>query len=156
MQALKRPGLPIFLSSRMYVYVYRHRVRYRECDPMGVVYHTHYLDYFEAARTEALRELGLPYRELEEAGIIMPVVDLCVQYKRPARYDDLLEIKAIFEEMPRMRATIQYEVMRAGEATVLTTGQVTLCWVDTTRNRPIPAPPAIIEVFRRVLPEQAA
>lgn len=138
----------------MYAYVYRHRVRYRECDPMGVVYHSHYLDYFEAARTEALRELGLPYKDLENSGIIMPVVDLSVQYKRPASYDDILEIKAIFEEMPRMRAVIRYEVTRAGEESILTTGHVTLCWVDTARNRPIPAPPAIVEAFRRVFPEQ--
>ena len=55
-------------------YVYRHRVRYRECDPMGVVYHTHYADYFEAARTEALREIGLAYKTLEEAGVQMPVI----------------------------------------------------------------------------------
>ena len=52
-----------------------HRVRYRECDPMGVVYHAHYLDYFEAARTEALRAWGLPYKALEDAGVQMPVVE---------------------------------------------------------------------------------
>ncbi|HET6566747.1 MAG TPA: thioesterase family protein [Rhodothermales bacterium] len=136
----------------MYVYVYQHRVRYRECDPMGVVYHTHYLDYFEAARTEALRELGLAYKKLEESGIMMPVVDLSVQYKRPARYDDLLEIRAIFDELPGMRATIRYEVVRAGEDEILTTGHVALCFIDAARSRPVPAPEPVLHAFRQVLP----
>jgi acyl-CoA thioester hydrolase len=139
----------------MHRYVYRHRVRYRECDPMGVVYHTHYLDYFEAARTEALRELGLAYKRLEEEGIIMPVIDLAVHYKRPAHYDDLLEITASFDRMPKMRVRIHYEVRRAGEPRVLATGHVTLCFVDQRRNRPIPAPPAVEALFERALAEAA-
>ena len=72
----------------MFSFTYRHRVRYRECDPMGVVYHGHYLDYLEYARTEALRNAGLPYRQLEESGIIMPVVDISIRYLSPARYDE--------------------------------------------------------------------
>lgn len=135
----------------MYSYTYRHRVRYRECDPMSVVYHTHYLDYFEAARTEALREMGLAYKELEEAGITMPVIDLALQYKRPAQYDDLLEITASFDEIPRMRVRIDYEVRRAGEAEVLTQGHVTLCFFDPARGRPRVAPPQVTELFARAL-----
>lgn len=135
----------------MYAYVYRHRVRYRECDPMGVVYHTHYLDYFEAARTEALREAGLAYKTLEDAGVIMPVVDLAVQYKRPAHYDDLLDITAVVEEPPRMKLTVRYEVRRADEDAVLTTGHVSLCFIDTARNRPIPAPEQVTAMFEQVL-----
>lgn len=135
----------------MVSYTYRHRVRYRECDPMSVVYHTHYLDYFEAARTEALREMGLAYKELEEAGIIMPVIDLALQYKRPAHYDDLLEITASFDEVPRMRVRIDYEVRRSGEAEILTQGHVTLCFFDVAQGRPRPAPPQITELFERAL-----
>ena len=69
----------------MHRHTYFHRVRYRECDPMGVVYHAHYLDFFEAARTEALRELGLAYKSMEEAGFQMPVIDLAVKYRKPAQ-----------------------------------------------------------------------
>ncbi|GIV61581.1 acyl-CoA thioesterase [Rhodocaloribacter litoris] len=136
----------------MLVHRYRHRVRYRECDPMGLVYHTHYLDYFEAARTEALREMGLAYRELEAAGIVMPVVELAVQYRAPARYDDLLEITSRFAGgVPRVRVRIDYEVRRAGEPDLLVTGHVTLCFFDTARQRPVPAPAAVTEVFARAL-----
>jgi len=69
------------MADAAYIYTYEHRVRYRECDPMGVVYHTHFVDYFEAARTEALREMGLAYKALEDRGVMMPVVDLGVQFK---------------------------------------------------------------------------
>ncbi len=135
----------------MYSYSYRHRVRYRECDPMGYVYHTHYLDYFEVTRTEALREMGLAYKTLEEAGVIMPVIEACLQYKRPAHYDDLLEITCLIREAPRMRLRLDYEVRRVEEPTVLTTGHVTICFVDAARNRPIPAPPMIVSVFEQTL-----
>ncbi|MEM1093109.1 MAG: thioesterase family protein [Bacteroidota bacterium] len=135
------------MSAPVLDHVYLHRVRYRECDPMGVVYHTHYIDYFEVARTEALREMGLAYKTLEDEGVIMPVIDLAVQYKRPARYDDLLAITSIVRERPRMRLRIDYEVRNAETQPILVTGHVTLCFVDAERGRPIPAPPRVIEVF---------
>jgi len=130
-------------------HVYTHRVRYREVDPMGLVYHTHYLDYFEAARTEFLREMGLAYKTLEDAGVIMPVVDLAVQYKRPAHYDDLLEILARVRQLPETRIRIDYEVRRTGEDLMLVTGHVSLCFVDAQRRRPIRAPAD----FRRLFAE---
>ena len=92
-------------------YLHRHRVRYRECDPMGVVYHAHVVDWFEAARTEALREAGLPYRELEESGVIMPVIDLRVKYHASVFYDDLVEVEASFPSVG-VRLPIDYAVRR--------------------------------------------
>lgn len=128
-------------------HIYRRRVRYRECDPMNVAYHTFYLDYFEEARTEALRDIGLPYKELEDSGIIMPVVEASVRYLAPARYDDMLEIETIFKEIPRVRVNISYTVRRENEDTLLATGTVVLCFIDTERGRPIPAPKAIRDAF---------
>ena len=118
---------------------------------MGVVYHTHYLDYFEAARTEALRAMGLAYKTLEAEGIIMPVIDLAVQYKRPAYYDDLLEVEAHFERVPRVRVPVGYVVRREGAPEILATGHVTLCFFDQARARPVAAPPAVRALFERVL-----
>ena len=137
----------------MYSYLYTHRVRYRECDPMGVVYHTHYLDYFEAARTEALREMGMAYKDLEAQGIIMPVIDLAVRYHRPAVYDDVLEVETRFKEVPRVRVRIDYAVRRVGEQALVTSGHVTLCFVDRNRNQPIPAPEFVRTLFERALAE---
>ncbi len=114
---------------------------------MGVVYHAHYIDYFEAARTEALRDMGIVYKELEDKGIQMPTVDLAVRYRQPARYDDLLEIRVILKEKPRMRIRIDYEVRREGDSTVLTTGHVTLCFLDVARQRPVLAPNAFEKVY---------
>lgn len=136
--------------------MYTHRVRYRECDPMNVVYHTHYLDYFEAARTEALRELGLAYKELETVGIIMPVVEVQLKYHRSCYYDDLLEITTIFPTNPSMRIKIDYEVRAKGDPKVRVSGSVTLCFVDTKRMRPILAPPQIVEVFEKARENHAA
>ena len=127
-------------------HVHRHRVRYRECDPMGVVYHTHVLDWFEAARTEALREAGLPYRELEDRGIIMPVVEATVRYHASVLYDDLVEVEAVFQA-PRVRVPIDYAVRRVDEDDVLISGRVTLCFVDPKRGRPVAAPDAVRALF---------
>ncbi len=135
----------------MYVYTYLHRVRYRECDPMRVVYHTHYLDYFEAARTDALRDAGLVYRDLEDAGVMMPVVEAALRYHRPCRYDELLEIKVMVNEMPATRLVIAYEVYGSNDPKVRVSGSVTLCFVDMKRNRPIMAPIMVTEVFQKVL-----
>jgi acyl-CoA thioester hydrolase len=135
----------------MYQYIHKHRVRYRECDPMGVVYHAHYIDYFEAARTEALREMGMPYRRLEDSGIIMPVVDVTVRYHRPAEYDDLLEIYTRFDGVPDFRLPIDYEVRREDDSTVFTSGRVTLCFVDRERNRPVRCPEQVRVIFERAL-----
>lgn len=76
------------------------RVRYAETDQMGVVYHSNYFPYFEAARAESIRRLGLTYADMEKMGVIMPVVDVHCRYLRPAKYDDLLTIKTILKELP--------------------------------------------------------
>jgi acyl-CoA thioester hydrolase len=140
-----------------YRYEHTRRIRYRECDPMGVVYHTHYLDFFEEARTEALRGLGVAYRELEEAGIIMPVVEAHVEYKRPAQYDDLIVVEACFEAMPAVRVPITYTVRPDGDDTVLATGKTDLCFVDA-ETRSLTRPPENVRAaFRTVFddPEDA-
>jgi acyl-CoA thioester hydrolase len=119
---------------------------------MGVVYHAHYVDYFEAARTEALREMGLPYRDLETMGIIMPVVEVGVRYHRPANYDDLLVVETSFESIPEFRFPIDYRIRRDDQDNLLVSGRVTLCFVDRKRNRPVRCPDVLRSVFENVLP----
>lgn len=129
-------------------HTYSHRVRYRECDPMGVVYHTHFLDYFEAARTEAFRTLGLAYRELEARDVMMPVVEANVRYHRPARYDDRLLIEThLSDEAPQVRLPTRYRVRREDEDDVLVAGDVTLCFMDAERRRPVRAPEDVRRLF---------
>ena len=133
-------------------YVHRHRVRYRECDPMGVVYHAHVLDWFEAARTEALRSAGLPYADLEASGVIMPVTEAAIKYHASAHYDDLVEIETTFPEVG-VRVPIDYAVRREGEDRVLISGRVTLCFVDVERGRPVPPPASVQAAFDRAAAE---
>ena len=128
--------------SQPRTFVHRHRVRYRECDPMGVVYHAHVLDWFEAARTEALREAGLPYRELEASGVVMPVVEVAVRYHASVRYDDVVEVEASFPSVG-VRVPVDYAVRREGEEAVLISGRVTLCFVDPARGRPVGPPESV-------------
>ena len=118
---------------------------------MGIVYHVHCLDWFEAARTEALRTSGLSYAELEQGGTFMPVVDLAVRYHRPVRYDDEVEIAVSWnDEPPVMRIRFEYEVRRAGESDVLVSGHVTLCFLDRHTQRPVRAPERLRAALGRI------
>lgn len=106
------------------------RVRYAETDQMNVVYHGNYAQYFEVSRTEAIREMGLTYKEMEETGIAMPVVELHTKFLRPAHYDDLLTIKTELRELPAdHRIEFHHEVYNeAGK--LLTIGRVVLYFLD--------------------------
>ncbi len=118
----------------MYVAETKIRVRYGETDQMGVVYHGNYALYFEIARTEALRQIDITYKELEQNGVMMPVVNLNINYKRPAKYDDLLTIKAYFRQAPTVKAVIDYEVFNEQQE-LLSTGESTLVFVDMATNK---------------------
>jgi acyl-CoA thioester hydrolase len=106
------------------------RVRYAETDQMNVVYHGNYAQYFEAARGEAIRGLGITYKEIEEAGVIMPIVELNIKYLRPARYDDLLTVVTELREWPTdHRIRFHHEVYNeAGK--LLTTGSILLYFLQ--------------------------
>ncbi|MHC5022461.1 MAG: acyl-CoA thioesterase [Planctomycetota bacterium] len=114
------------------------RVRYAECDPMGVAHHTVYPVWFEMGRTELLREVnGLAYRDLEAAGHLLAVVSLQVKYKRPARYDDVLELRTTLSNLGRAKIEHTYELFRDGE--LLATAATTLACLDRDgRLQPIP------------------
>jgi acyl-CoA thioester hydrolase len=127
----------------MYQHDVQIRVRYSETDQMGYVYYGNYGAYFEVARTEAFRSLGVNYRELELSGIMMPVLEMKTKYIRPARYDDLLTIKMMLPTKPHgTRITFEYEVQNeAGE--LLTKGETTLVFVNMKTGRPIALPEAV-------------
>lgn len=91
------------------------RVRYQETDAMGAVYHANYLSWFDMARIEMLDILGVPYRNLEEKGYFLPVLEVSLKYKKPARFDDRLKIVASIREIPSVRIRVHYEVLRGNE-----------------------------------------
>src|SRR5271155_2458093 len=90
------------------------RVRYAETDRMGLLHHANYFVYFEMARTELLRQRGISYREVEDAGHFLVIVDIGCKFKRPARYDDLLTIKTTVVRMTHVKIVHHYQVFRDG------------------------------------------
>jgi len=110
----------------MYTAETKIRVRYAETDQMNVVYYGNYAQYFEVGRVEAIRDLGLSYKEMEASGVIMPVVEFTAKYLRPARYDDLLTVKTSVRNLPvDHRVEFHQEVYNA-QGKLLTTGKVLL------------------------------
>jgi acyl-CoA thioester hydrolase len=106
------------------------RVRYAETDRMKVVHHRNYLVWFEAARIEMLDHIGLPYPEVEARGFFIPVLSASLDYKRPAFFDDRIEVHLYMRNKPRARFFFEYEVYREGE--LLATGQTTHGFMDET------------------------
>lgn len=115
------------------------RVRYAETDQMGMVYHGNYAQYFELGRVEWLRNLGVSYKLMEGAGVMLPVVSLTMNYKKPARYDDELTIRTIFKSQTSVKIEFDYEVYNE-KAELLTTGNSVLVFVDMKTGRPISPP----------------
>jgi acyl-CoA thioester hydrolase len=114
----------------MFEYTTTVRVRYAEADPMNVVYYGNYAQYFEVARVESLRSLGISYKTIEEMGIMLPVVELNIKYLRPAKYDDLLTIKSYIKTLP-MDHRIQFDQeIYNEEGKLLTIGVVKLYFMD--------------------------
>lgn len=105
------------------IHTHRLRVRYGETDQMGVVYHTNYLNWFEVGRTDLLRHAGLTYRELEEKGVLLPVTEASIIYKKPARYDDEVEVRTVVDEISPVRLTFAYEIYRLPDQELLVTGK---------------------------------
>ena len=105
------------------------RVIYGDTDQMGVVYYANYLRYFEAGRNEFIRAKGVTYREFEdEHGLALPVVEVAVRYRQPARYDDLLSVEVALSEIRRASASFEYRVTRAGD--LIATGHTIHACVD--------------------------
>ncbi len=121
------------------VYEHQLRSRYAETDQMGYVYHGRFLEYFEEARTEMIREAGVSYKALEDAGVMLPVMHVSLDYKRPAFYDELLTIRVKIYDEPATRLFTHYEVVGTDNK-VKITGLVVLCFVDFKTRRPCPPP----------------
>lgn len=120
----------------------RVRARYSECDPMGVVHHAAYIPWLELGRTELLRQTGVSYAELERQGVLLVVVRLSCRYKRPARYDDEIEVRTTVTGGGRVKIEHAYELVREpdGAAETVLTAQTTLGCVDRAgRPRELPA-----------------
>lgn len=124
-----------------------YRVPYADTDQMGVVYYGNYLTLFERARNELMRACGYTYRECEAEGWMLPVIHAELDYKSPAKYDDLLEVTAYVQEAKGVRLEIACEVRRKGEEQILVKGFTRHCFVSTETFRPIAPPEKLMAVL---------
>jgi acyl-CoA thioester hydrolase len=122
------------------------RVRYAETDKMGVVYYANYFVWFEVARTDLLRALGWSYRDMEQAGVSLPVIEAHCEYLRPARYDDELDITTEGRLLSPIRMEFTYQVRLRADAAVAASGRTVHAALDP-RGRSCRLPDRIREVF---------
>lgn len=120
------------------------RVRYGETDQMGYVYYGNYAQFFEVGRVEWLRNLGVSYKSLEESGIMLPVLNLNINFHKPAKYDDLITIVTILKKKPLVRIEFDFEIYNE-EKELLTTGFTSLVFINMKKNRPSKAPKELLD-----------
>lgn len=123
------------------------RVRYSETDQMGVVYHGNYIPYFEIGRVEWLRNKGVSYKKMEESGIGLPIVNMNINYKKSAKYDEMLTVHTVFKSQTSVK--IEFDCAIYNEAKeLLTTAQFLLVFVSLKTGKPIAPPDYILELLK--------
>ena len=120
------------------------RVRYGETDQMGVVYYGNYAQFLEQGRTEWLRELGFSYKWMEENDVLLPVTNLNIDYKLPARYDDVVSVITRLRKIPTFKIEFDYEIHNEQDE-LLVIASTTLVFINSITNKLMKAPGYLIE-----------
>ena len=132
----------------MFVHETQVRVRYGETDQMGYLYYGKYAEYYEVGRAEAIRSLGLSYKEMEvKHRVMMPVMSLQMRFVRPALYDDLLTVRTVLRHLPLENITFYHEIFNEKKKLV-NGGSVKLCFVDIKTNKTVATPTFLVDVLR--------
>ena len=126
------------------------RVRYSETDMMGYCYYGNYAAFFEVARVEAIRGLGFSYKQMEDEGVALPVLDFSIKYYKPAFYDDELTIETTIKEVPKARIHFSYKTFNA-KGDLLNEAQTTLVFINKSTMKPCSVPAAIAEAIEKYL-----
>jgi len=129
---------------------YELRVRYADIDKMGIVYHSRYLEWFEAARTELLRTKGMTYLEMEKQGYSLPVIEAHCEYKLPVYYDDLIAIQTNLTDVSRIKIRLDYHVLCKKDQLVKVKGYTIHCFMDK-EGRPVRAPKELFKIFCQIV-----
>jgi acyl-CoA thioester hydrolase len=133
----------------MFTFETQLRVRYAETDQMGFAYYGNYPQYYEVGRADAMRRLGMTYKEMEDKGVVMPIVDMHIKYIRPARYDDLLTIKTTVPGLPASRMHFDYEIYNEA-GTLLNKGYTVLAFLKKETGRPCAAPNWFLDKLKEI------
>lgn len=131
----------------MYQYTTTITVRYGETDQMGIVYYGNYALYYEIGRTEAIKNLGYTYKQMEADGFIMPVLDLQIKYHKAAKYDDVLNVTTSIAAMPTRKMTFHTEILN-NKKEIINSGFTTLIFLNKTTNRICSPPQKLIELLQ--------
>lgn len=123
----------------MLVHETKIRVYYEDTDKMGVVYYGVYPRYYEIGRTEMIRDLGVTYKEIEDSNILLPARSLKINYLKSAYYDDLLTIRTVVDDIPKVKFPIKTEIYNQ-DGELINTGEVVLAFFDATTNKPCRIP----------------
>ncbi len=121
------------------------RVRYADTDQMKYVYYAKYFEYFEQGRSDLLREIGVPYPEIESHGYHIPVIEAYAKYRKSAAYDELIEIETTVPEIPVARFRIDYKVWRDGDPEPLVEGYTVHSFLAASTGKPTRAPAFLVQ-----------
>lgn len=142
---IHRPDTPPLITFDAFI-----RSRYSETDQMGYVYYGRYFEYFEQARTEMLRSMGLPYSQMEAEGVMLPVIQADIRYHRPVYYDEKMTVRVLVYDEPVSRIQTYYEVFSENDSEKpAVTGYVELCFMDRESRRPVRAPERFLQAIQR-------
>ena len=123
------------------------RVWYKHTDQMSICHHSNYICYFEAARSDMMRAMGLSYAEVEARGLMMPILEVQSRYRKPAYFDEVLTIRVRLEELPVTRINFYYEIYNEAQE-LLNTGWTQLGFMDSVTRRPCRCPEWFLEKIR--------
>jgi acyl-CoA thioester hydrolase len=127
------------------------RIRYADTDQMKFVYYGKYFEYFEQGRSDLLREVGLPYSDIEEMGLILPVIEAHAAYRRPSKYDDLIKVVTYLKEAPVARVRLDYEVFDESGQDLIADGYTIHSFVNADSGRPTRAPAQFLEAIQSAM-----
>ncbi|MBA3648263.1 MAG: acyl-CoA thioesterase [Chitinophagales bacterium] len=137
----------------MYAHEIEIRVRYGETDMMGYLYYGYYSFYYEQARVDTMRSLGIPYKQMEAMGYLLPVSDMHIKFLKPAYYDDIVRIKTIIKNIPVVRHIFHYE-MYNHNSELINTAETTLVYLNKETRKPIACPQFILDLLNPYFKEK--
>ncbi len=130
------------------------RVRYADTDQMKRVYYGKYFEYFEEARSDLLRSIGMPYSEIEKGGTYLPVIEAFAKYKQSARYDELISVETVIDEMPVARIRLNYRIFREGDQEPMVEGYTVHSFLNAGTGKPTRVPAQFLQVLQEAFKSQ--
>ena len=130
------------------------RVRYADTDQMKMVYYGKYFEYFEEARSDLLRSIGMSYSEIEKGGTYLPVIEAFAKYRQSARYDDLISVETVVDEVPVARIRLNYRIFREGEQEPMVEGYTVHSFLSAGTGKPTRVPAQFLQVLQEAFKNQ--